>query len=236
MDKDNIEVRKKIDTLLRLGKVKIDEDQSYCVWAYILVDNPSPQGVQGMVIFLGAFRTFKQAKKHAKKIIIDTEYNSVFVSRTCSWEELTTEYKPDRIKWVSTDKESVLREKARKEYEKEVKQHEKHQKMVKDVEKEKERELDPTSIEHYTHNWFNLIQNKFTIQHYRKLLEEAEQNYAKRMDKIKQQYSKQPEFEETWLPILYEKLKERDELEVYETIESNAKTLRSEVFNNNQAI
>lgn len=240
MTTDNIEVRKKIDTFLQLTEVKIDDDQSFCVWAYILVDNPPPQGIYGMVIFLGAFKTYRQAKKHAKKIVMDSNYNSVFVSRSCSWEELTTESKPDRIKWVSTDRESHIREKARKEYEKEIKQHQKHEKLVKDLEKEKERELDPTTIEHYIHNWYNLIQNKFTIQHYRKLLDEAEQNYQKRADKIRQQYSKQPEFDETWLSILSERLKERDEFDVYETIESNAKLLRPEIFNlsnnNNQVI
>lgn len=208
---------------------KVPEGHEYCVVVYMLLDKVE-DGKHGLWLCAGTYSTAEKAKKAAKEIIIETGITSVIATKCCQWEFLNEESDPDRIKWVASDKEAKYRLKAEKEYQKQVEAAKKQQKINRIIEEERERETDPSSIEHYTTNWYNAILNYSRLQYEKNKIKEIEQSFNERVSKIRKQYNVQPEYEERWLSKLKERLIETEEQDKYLMIESCAEKIKSIVL------
>lgn len=218
------------NTFKNLMKTKLPYGQQYCIWAYFLLDKPSDEGLYGKLIFLGAYQTKKDALEKATEIFKNTKHEGIIISIGGKWEDLTT--KPDmcKIKWVAEDHEAELHLQQEREMKKENKKREKAERIKKEIEIEMRNEDNPSTLDHYTQNWFLAVKDKAAIKMYRQKLEEMEKAYNKRVNLIQKQESLQPEMETIWLSSLETKMKDRDEAHIFASISTAARELGPEIL------
>jgi len=203
--------------------------QSFCVVAYFLLDPPT-NDLYGMWYLIGTYATANEALDVAETVIRKTGIKSVFATKTCNWESLDNTFKPDRTKWVHTDKEALLRQQHEKEYREEIENIKDREKILLELEDDKIKENDPSTIQHYTYNWYTAIKNYSTVQYHQEKLKQALANYHKRVHLIRQQYSNQPELDSQWLSVIKQKLEQRKELNVYDALEHGYHQLKDEIL------
>ena len=201
--------------------------QQFSVVAYFIIDPPT-NGRHGMWMHLGYYSSAKKAQTKAQQIIEQTGHPGVIVSPSCSWQYL--DENPNNIKRVDTDVDGTLRSQHAKLYQQELARIRQREQIESSIEHDQEQSLVPTTIEHYTQNWYLTVRNFAAVEHYRKMLADAEQAYQKRVELIQQQYAQQPEFDTTWLPILKSKLAERGEDNVFELITQGYDQLKSSIL------
>jgi hypothetical protein len=225
--------RQAINSYKALAKLKPPAGQEFSVVAYFLADNP--KDVYGFYIPLGNFATKEKAKELVDHIIETTGHRSVYVMKTCSWQELDTQFRPDRTECVPVDQEGKLRRQNNKEQEEERIKLEKRQALEEDIIREKDAETDPTTIEHYTHNWFVAIKNHAAYRHYREQTDRAKASYDKRVRAIREQYTRQPEYDTQWLDRLKTRLQRSGETRIFDAIVKAVGELRRDILTSSEA-
>lgn len=226
-------MQENINTFEELMKWKAPKEQKFTVYAYFLTDEKiiKETGIYGYHIQLGNYETRKEANKVVNEIIQQTGHKLIYSAPICSWQEINSTIDNERTKWITENGKKNLKQQQQKEIMYEQEMIKKREKINKEISEEKDKELDKTTIEHYTHNWYLAIRNYSMIEYYKDKLNKIEEKFNNRVKNIKEQYSKQPEYEKKWLDVLKEKLKNRDEENIYELIKTGYETLKSKIIN-----
>ena len=209
-------------------------DQEFCIYAYFLYSEPK-DGVYGKQIFLGGYPTKKRALSEIHKITKQTGHDSMYISETCSWEDIDSVKRFDRtFKLDPRLKTEELQQQFEEEVIKKDEEDQRREELSNGIELQGEMEQDPTTIDHYVHNWFNVIRNKSSYEYHKEQMEYYEKMYNKRVDKVRKQYKNQPEYEDQWLDIYEKRLRRRGEENVFIMMKEGHKILKGEVFNKNK--
>jgi hypothetical protein len=214
----------------QLEKMKAPPAQEYCVIVYFLSDKIGPDGCHGLWFLRGTYSTEKEAKASAVKIIEKTGIQTVYATRTCSWQEINDQVQSDRTKMVPVDKESKLRHAHEKEQKRLSEKQEQERQLRQEIEDEISKESDPNSIEYYTQQWFRAIKSKTYIENLKNEIESHSKNYNEAVNNLQESYKSNPTHEEKWLPTLEEKLERRGELGLFEALKLGSEKLRNEIL------
>lgn len=214
------------------GRKPPSKKQKYTIYAYFLYSEVSPEGIHGKQIFLGSYKNKKDALDEARNIVLETGHDCIYVCKTCSWEDINERRDFDRTVYVdSKKKEEDLEEQYRQKVLKDSEKEAERARISKELDEQMKNELDPTTVEHYAHNWFNAIRNYTQLQEHKEKMEYYETQYQKRIDKIREQYKKQPDVDDTWLDIYEERLKARKEEDIFLMMKMGHERLKDEILN-----
>jgi hypothetical protein len=225
-------LQKLANTYKLLEKRKPPSDQEFVIYAYFLFSE-TKDGRHGKQIYLGAYPTKRRALEEVEKIIKETGHDSIYVTEACNWEDIDESKNPDRTLYMDPDtKAHDLEEQYRFKITKEAEADEKREMISKELDEQLINELNPNTVEHYAHNWFNAIRNKANYEHHKQEMEYYKQEYEKRVTKIREQYNNHPKIDETWLEIYKNRLVRRGEEDVFLMMEQGYKVLSSEILKN----
>ena len=213
-------LQKLVNTYKLLEKRKPPCDQEFVIYAYYLFSEPQ-DGIYGKQIYLGSYPTKRQALDEVNTIIKETGHDCIYVTQSCHWEYIDEKKRPDRTLYVdpktnTEDLEKQFRYKILKEADAD----EERELISKELEEQAINELDPNTIEHYAHNWFNAIKNKANYEFHKQEMEHYEKMYNQRVEKIQTQYNNQPELEKDWLDTYEKRLKRRKEEDIFLMLKS----------------
>lgn len=232
---DTIPQPSNIHSLRAIMKLQPRPGCEWCVMAYalnadILNDKGDLDDFYGMTFCLGGFSNRNEAEQHAKTIIASTGHPAVSVVRYGFPMRLETKCKTsDAIEvYVNEDKEIVELES--QQYRKEKEEYEKRIKLSEELTQEAEAETDVHHIEHFKRQCYLAIKHKTMINYHTSELDKLTSVYEKCKNAVFTHYKEHPEHEEQWLPYLKEKLLERGELPLYNTLEAGYKLLRNELL------
>ena len=232
---DTVPPPSNIHSLRSIMKLQPRPGCEWCVMAYalnanIIDDNGNIDDFYGMAFCLGCFMNRSDAENHAKQIIATTGHPAVSVVRYGFPLRLDTKTKtPDAVE-VLVNEEKQIVELESQQYLKDKEQYEKQMKLTEDLTREAESETDPTHIEHFKRHCYLAIKHKTLINHHISEVEKLTSAYEKAKESVRSHYSKYPEHEIQWLPYLKEKLTERGELPLYNTLEAGYKLIRNELL------
>lgn len=232
---DTIPAPKKINSLHALMRLKPKENSKWCVFAYVLNrDFVKPDGtvddLYAVIFPLGSFSCETSAINHAKNIMAITGHPSIVVGRYGSPNSLTLNPDPKVVTQVYVE-DNKIKELETAQYKRDRDEHERKIKQAKEIALEEEQETDADNIEHFKREAILAIKNKAKYMHLAKQAEDALKAYEKRRDNIRDHYKRHPEHEEQWLPYLKSKLKDRGELELYNTCEKGYNEIKTELLN-----
>jgi hypothetical protein len=225
------DISKLANTYKLLEKRNPPLDQEYVVYAYFLYSEPK-DGVYGKHIYLGSYPTKKRALAEANNISKNTGHDSIYICEACSWEDIDEKVRMDRtIRVDSNAKSEDLDRQFDKFINTQRKNKEKEDKISKDLEEQTVKELDPTTLEHYAHNWYLAIKNKAEWEYHKQQMEHYKEMYDKRVTLIRDQYKNQPELDKEWLDVYKERLSYRGERKVFDYMEQGYNLLRDDILN-----
>jgi hypothetical protein len=228
-------IDKAVNTLRLLESMKVPSEQEYVIYAYFLLDKPV-DGLHGYWIFLGGYSTKERAMARVQEIINETGHQTIFATRANQWEEINEKFKPNRTYFMSSEdkknKNGNLDVKFHENLKKEQEKEEKRRNIVKDIEEQQENEGKNDTIEHYARNWYLAITNYAKQMYHLDKVKYFKSMFEKRRDEIREQFSRQPEFEEQWLPLYKKRLTERGEDNAYSCLESGHDELYKDILGN----
>ena len=167
-----------------------------------------------------------------EKIIKKTGHDCIYVTQTANWEDIDEKKHPDRTLYVDNKtKAKDLEEQFKEKILKQTQEETERELLSQELDEQVKNELDPTTIEHYAHNWFNAIKNKASYEYHKKQMKYFENKFNQRADKIKQQYISQPEMEKNWLNVYKERLEKRKEADIYVMLKEGHDKLLSTILN-----
>jgi len=213
----------KLNSLKGLTKVPFPPHQEYFVWTYVLnsdIKNQKLEGDYGLVICFGAYPNKDKADERAKQIIELTEYDTIHVTRLCSFASLMSKFDKATVRMVMTDTKGKITEYEAQAERKMAEDEQKKEEINAAIAKEREEELDPDSFEYFRVQAVHAAFNLKSINFYEEQLTKAKEKYNERVKKAKEHYEKHPESETTFLSKLRAKLEPRDEMAVFDNIES----------------
>ncbi len=223
-------LRRLANTYKLLEKRLPPSDQEFVIYAYFLYSEPR-DGVHGKQIYLGAYPTKRNALSVVEDIIKRTGHDCIYVTESCNWEDIDEKKRPDRTLYVDPQtKAKDLEEQYRHKILKEAEEEEKRDLISKELEEQAIKELDPSTIEYYVHNWFNLIKNRSKYEHHKQEMEYYDKMYNQRADKVRKQYSEQPEIEDQWLDLYEPRLKRRGEEDIFIMLKEGHRVLVEKVL------
>lgn len=220
------------NSYIEIEKFTARPGQTFCAVAYFLTKEISDEGSRGLWFFLGTFNSIKAVTKYVGKVIERTKIRSVYAMHTCTWQDINSDFKPDRTKMVPIDKESRIRQQHEKEYKSTVKAYEKEKEVSDQIEDECFREGELDSVEYYTRQWYLLIKNTSTVEKLEGDLKQAKKMQHDRITKLKEAYKNHPEHEDNWLKQLEERLPKRGETDLLEALKNGSMLLKPEIFPN----
>ena len=104
LSKMDSNIVKKFNGYRSLEKIKPKGSQQYAVIAYFLVEKPSENnGVYGMFIFLQAFEDPEVAKNFRNLVNQTANINSIIVTNSCQWRDLSIKCRSDQIDYKPID-------------------------------------------------------------------------------------------------------------------------------------
>ena len=218
------------NSYLKLESRKPPTDQEFVIYAYFLYSEPK-DGVHGKQIFLGAYPTKKKALIEVAEIIKKTDHDSIYMCESCSWNDIDEVVRVDRtfhldptqkVRELETSFEDYLEQKFQKQ--------DKIEEISKELDKEQKQELDPTSLEHYVHNWFLTIKNKSEYEYHKERAEHFEKMYNMRSERVQKQYTDNPSIDNDWLGIYEKKLERRGEKELFSVLKQGYMGLRKMIL------
>ena len=232
---DTVPPPSKIKSLQAIMKLQPRPGCEWCVMAYALnkdmiTDQGSLDNFYGMAFCLGGFSDRDEAERHAKHIISTTGHPAVCVVKYGYPAKLQTNYSTETVTQVYVDSNKQIVELESQQYKQEKEAYEKHLKLEQELIKEAEDETLVDHIEHFKRQCYLAIKNKSTINHLKSQISSAELTYEKCKNAVRKHYAAHPEHEEEWLPYLKEKLTERGELSLFNSLEQGYNEIRSELL------
>ena len=205
--------------------------QEFCVITYFLTDEISPEGSRGMWFLIGTYPNDKMAIKKAKSVIQKTGLKSTYAMKTCSWEDINDKFQPNRIFNVPYNLNAKLKKQHQKEYEKLFNQVKKDREINQEISNEKKLELDPETVEYYTHQWYLIIRLESHIEELQKNLKDTKEKLMVRKTNLLLAYEKHPDYEIKWIKQLENRLPKRDEEKLLKFLKEQHEILKKEIFN-----
>ena len=167
-----------------------------------------------------------------ERIIKKTGHHCIYACESCSWEDIDEKVRPDRtIKLDPSLKSGQLERQFIEDINSKSAEKQRTDRISKELEDQQEKELDPTTVEYYAHNWYLTIKNKSEYEFHKEKMKYYEEMYKKRAEKVRKQYKSQPELDNEWLDIYENRLKHRGEENVFDLLSQGYKWLRQEVLN-----
>ena len=226
----NYGVSNLVNTYKTLEKWPVPIDQEFSIYAYFLYSSPE-NNKYGKQIFLGAYPTKIRALQEVEKIIKTTGHDAIYISETCSWQDIDSQKNHDRTFKLDPQLSS---QELQKQFEQDIvhqeNQKKKQEEIMRELEEQGERELNPTTLEHYVHNWYNAIKNKSAYEYHKAQMEHYQTVYNQRVSKIREQHQLQPELEEKWLSVYEQLLKKRGEENVFTMLAEGHQLLKEEIL------
>lgn len=240
----DLPARKMIDSGKALQKLKPPAGQDFCVMAYVL-SSEVKEGMYGMWIVLGCYRTEDKAKQYAQHIVQTTGHPNVVWAPTGQWRPLTDKVDLERTSYVEiTPKppkaplENKMSELLKQEDMKREALAAEQKRIREEILEEQKRAEDPTTIDYYIKLWYLIIRNKAKLDEYqakptdKQQMQAAEKIFSERIQILRELASKRPDMEMTWLEILRDRMIRRREEKIYEMIATSAAQLKAQIFPN----
>lgn len=225
----------KVEGLQAITRLKPIKKSQYCVYTYalnkdIVNSDGKVDDFRGMFFILGCFGSKTKAEEHVKELMLTTKHEQFYISEYGKPIRIETETNTDNISRIHIDTDNKIKELESEQYKKDREIYEKRIKLCNDVSKEAEEECNPDHIEHFKRQCYLAIKNRSIYEGYKNEYDTSFANYEKRKDLVRDHYKRHPEHEQQWLPYLKEKLTERGELMLYNTIESGYEKYRSDLL------
>lgn len=225
----------KVNSLRALTRLRAKRGCDWCVFAFSLNrDMIKPDGtlddLHAVVFPLGSFDDQNKAEEHAKNIIAITGHPGVIAAQYAAPVPLTIKFDPNAVTEVPVDMQGRLIEMESAQYKRERDEYERRAKQEREIMKEAEEETDPNSIEHFKRACYLAIKNRAAYQHHKREADSAWENYKKREMTVRDHFARHPDHEKNWLPYLKDKLTERGELALYQTLEAAYSEIRDELL------
>lgn len=225
----------KIEGLQAITKLRPITGCKYCVYTYalnkdIINSDGKVDDFRGMFFIVGCFDSKKEAEDHIKDLIIKTKHSNFYISEYGKPIRIETNIDSSNISKIYVDNNNKIKEMENEKYKQDKEFYEKQIKLGQDINKECEDECDLNHIEHFKRQCYLCIKNKTMYETHKKNMETSLENYKKREILVREHYEKHPEHEKQWLEYLKEKLQERGELALYNTIEKGYEQYRDEIL------
>lgn len=233
---ESIPPPKNLHSLQAIMKLKpTTTNNNYCTFAFALNrDMIKPDGtldeLHAVVFPLASFKDQDMAHNYALDVIQRTGHSGVIAAKFGSPVQLTSKFDPDNVIEVLVDDKGMIKDIESEQYKRDRDAYEKQIEYEKELQQEAEAECDPDHIEHFKRSAYLAIKNLSALKHNLKQVRENKENYIKRRDQLREHYNLHPEHEENWLPYLKEKLTERGELSLYQSLEYGYNQIREELL------
>jgi len=223
----------KIEGLQAIVKLKPLAECRFNVFTYALnqdiVDKDGNiDDFRGMFFIVGSFATKNKAEKHLEDLILKTKHHEFYIAEYGKPIRIETKIDSSNISRIYVDNNNEIKKLETEQYKRDKEAYEKRIKIEKDIVKETENEYDKNHIDHFQRQCTLAIKNKIAYETHKLNMEKSLSNYDKNLVELREHYKNHPEHEEQWLPNLKEKLQERNELCMYNMIESNYEKFRDE--------
>ena len=219
-----------INGFKNIEKISAQPGQDFCVVAYFLSEKIGSDGCHGLWYFLGTYSSAKKAKDKAIKLIEKTGIQTIYATKTCSWQEINDRHQSDRTKMVPIDKEGKLRQQHEKEQREIARKFEQEKQLRYEIQADILKEADPTSIEYYEQQWFRIVKSNAAIVKLQNEIDSFKKTYLESVENINEAYRANPSHEKNWIPHLEEKLTRRGESDLFEALKSGSQDLRSKIL------
>ncbi|MEM4260084.1 MAG: hypothetical protein QXG00_02510 [Candidatus Woesearchaeota archaeon] len=196
----------------------------------IIKDDGSLDELYGVIVPLKSFNNQKEAENYAKNVIVETGHPGVIVCRYGIPIPLTVKFNPKTVVDIPIDTYGRLVELESSYYKKEKEQLEKQEKIKDEILKESEEETNPNSIEYFKRQCYLAIKSYSNYCFHEHEFKVALENYNKHKLIIRKHYNQYPEHEKEWLNYLKNKLIQRGELSLYNSIENAYRSIRNDLL------
>jgi len=232
----------KIEGLQAITKLSPISGCRYYVYTYALnkdiIDKDGKvDDFRGMFFILGSFDNKNEAEAHLEKLIIKTKHSEFYIAEYAKPIRIETNTDPSNISRVYVDTNNKIKQLESEQYEKDKEFYEKRIKLEKEIVEEAENEYNVDHIDHFKRQCYLAVKNRMAFEKHKDLIEKTNkdiekcaQNYEKYKSTIREHYKNHPEHEDQWLPYLKNKLIERNELHMYNLIESEYLKYRNELL------
>jgi hypothetical protein len=225
----------KIASLQALTRLRPPRGQEWQVFAFVLnrdmiKEDGTLDDLYALLFPLGSFGESEEAFKHARKTIEITGHNAVIAGPYGSAIKLSSAFDPDHLEEVVLNEKGKLVEFEQAEYDHMKEEYERRTKIEREVAEEAEKETDPDELEHFKRQAYLAIKNLSKWKHLQRETETAQKNFEKRRDLVRDHYRRHPEHEAQWLPYLKDKLIERGENALYQSLEAAYQEIREDLL------
>lgn len=225
----------KIEGLQAITKLRPKSGCRYCVYTFALnqdiIDKDGKvDDFRGMFFILGSFDKKEDAENHMEELMIKTKHAEFYISEYGKPIRISTQIDTSNISKVYVDNNNKIKQLETEQYKKDKEMYEKRVKLENDIVKEAENEYDSDHVDHLQRQCYLALKHKVTCETRKQEMEKSTENYEKNLVAIREHYAKHPEHEKQWLPNLKEKLIERNEMPLYNIIESNYQKYRDELL------
>ena len=222
----------KIEGLQAITKLRPISGCRYFVYTYALnqdiIDaNGKVDDFRGMFFILGSFDSKKEAENHIEELIVKTKHHEFYISEYAKPIRISTVIDSSDVSRVYVDNLNKIKKMESEQYQRDKELYERQMKIENDIVQEEKDEYDEDHIDYFKRQCYLAIKNRTK---YESLKEEMEKSYSNYKKNIREHYTKHPEHEEQWLSYLNSRLIEREELSLYDEIESGYKKYRDDLL------
>ncbi len=216
-----------LNGLQLLQKESPPPGQAYTVVAYVLTKHIGPNGERGMIFIIGSYSSADDAVNRAKEVVDKTGINGVYALPTCKWENIDTQYRPDRTIYTEPP---GLNKKMDTFWHQSVKVREYKKDNTKSPKEPESKDWEPGTIDHYTRLWYLVAANKSQLEDLKQQAKHYETMLAKRVSELQLAHREHPEYEKQWLVGVERKLESTGESKLLGMIKDTHQALVKEVL------
>lgn len=225
-----------LNSLQKLTRLRPQlRDQKFCTFAFvlnkdILKSDGSLDDLYAIIFPLESHETKEEGSEYARRVIQQTGHSGIVCASFAEPVRLSTDYDPRVVEEVKVDAKGKLVEMESAQYKREKEEYEMKIKREKEYQEEQEAETDPSSLEYYKRQCYVAVKNKAAYEHHKNEMDKYEEAYEKRIRLAKKHYLLYPEHESQWLIMLKDKLEERGEQKLFETIKDGYTRIRGDII------
>ena len=186
----------------------------------IIDESGNVDNLYGCCIDMGHYRTYEDAEKRCKEVIVITGHDAVRVIKLGQPLPLTMKLDPTYgdIKDIPVDSQGNFITLAEKQVEERNRLMEERIKLEKEIVQEQIDILDPGHIEHFKHQVYIAVQGFQKISAHENYIREQKRAVIDAVTKLRKYYHYHTDNEENWLEWYEAKLSTRNEMNIYEVV------------------
>lgn len=226
---------RKVESLHALMKLKPTKGNKFCTFAFALnrdmiKEDGTLDDLHAVVFPLASFDNEESAHNYVRDVIQRTGHSGIIASKFGAPVQLTSKFDPENTTEVVVTSDGVIVDLESAQYERDKAIYEENIKRETELLKEAEAECDPEDIEHFKRQAYLAIKNLSGFKFHLQKAKEFRDDYLNRRDILRDHYKRHPEHEERFIPYLEEKLTQRGELNLYNSIEHAYSAIREELL------